>query len=184
MRLTERLTNLFDPLVYFGGNWITTLGVLLTTTGGVAWLFTLPRHFAGQSINPYLGLLTTFALPLVFFFGLFLIPLGIRLKQRKARSKNRIGGIRRRTSGHVTAKSISIKGAGCKFGGCARKAVELTSGDLPLVWDTRLRVEQSTLIGRQKSAEGIVGARALKAGTVIESSRGRDSGLAMRQPIR
>ena len=55
--------------------------------------------------------------------------------------KNRIGGIRRQTSGHLTAKSISIKGAGCKSGGCAWKAVELTSGDLPHVLEWGLRVE-------------------------------------------
>ena len=36
----------------------------------------------------------------------------------------------RRTSGQLTAKSISIKGAERRSGGCARKAVELTSGDL------------------------------------------------------
>ena len=80
--------------------------------------------------------------------------------------KNRIRGIRCRTSGLMIAKSISIKGTGCKFGGCARKAVELTSGDLPLVRDTGLRVEQSIPTGRQKSAEGVVGAEALKARTV------------------
>jgi len=44
--------------------------------------------------------------------------------------KNQIRGIRCRASGHMTAKPISIKGTGCKSGGCARKAVELTSGDL------------------------------------------------------
>jgi len=44
--------------------------------------------------------------------------------------KNQIGGIRCRASGPMTAKPISIKGTGCKSGGCARKAVELTSGDL------------------------------------------------------
>ena len=80
--------------------------------------------------------------------------------------KNRIRGIRCRTSGHVIAKSISIKGTGCKFGGCVRKAVELTSGDLPLVVASRLRIEQSVLTRRQKSAEGVVGAEALKARTV------------------
>jgi hypothetical protein len=36
----------------------------------------------------------------------------------------------RRTSSLGTAKSISIKGAERRFGGCAWKAVELTSGDL------------------------------------------------------
>ena len=44
--------------------------------------------------------------------------------------KNRIRGIRCRASGLLTAKPISIKGTGCKSGGCVRKAVELTSGDL------------------------------------------------------
>lgn len=73
------------PLVYLADNWISLLGVLLTTTGGVAWLFTLPAHFGGGDAHPYLGLLTVFALPLVFFVGLALIPLGIRLKEGRER---------------------------------------------------------------------------------------------------
>ena len=81
--------------------------------------------------------------------------------------KNRIRGIRRRTSGPVTAKSLSIKGVGCKSGGGALKAVELTSGDLLFVRDSGLGVEQSASIGRQKSAEGIVVTRVAKARTVI-----------------
>jgi len=62
--------------------------------------------------------------------------------------KNRIRGIRCRASGHMTVKPISIKGTGCKSGGCARKAVELTSGDLPFVPESGLGVEQSILTGR------------------------------------
>ena len=65
----------------------------------------------------------------------------------------------------MIAKSTSIKGAGCKFGGCALKAVELTSGGLSAVPEPGLRVEQSTLIVRQKSAAGILVARAVKAQT-------------------
>ena len=80
--------------------------------------------------------------------------------------KKRIRGIRRWASGRMTAKPISIKGAGCKSDGCARKAVELTSGGLPFVSESRLRVEQSILTGRQKSAEGEVVAEATKARTV------------------
>lgn len=80
--------------------------------------------------------------------------------------KNRIRGIRCRTSWQVTTKSISIKGTGCKFGGCVRKAVELTSGDLRRVLDSRLRDERSFLIAPQKSAEGIVVTRVMKARTV------------------
>jgi len=80
--------------------------------------------------------------------------------------KNRIRGIRCRTSWQLTTKSISIKGTGCKFGGCVRKVVELTSGDLPFVLESRLRVEQLVLTGRQKSAEGVLGTQVLKARTV------------------
>ena len=36
----------------------------------------------------------------------------------------------RRTSGQLTAKFISIKGAKRRSGGCAQKAAELTPGDL------------------------------------------------------
>ena len=63
----------------------------------------------------------------------------------------------------MTAKSISIKGAGCKFGGCALKAVSLIAGDLLHVPESGLRVEQFTLTVRQKSAEGIVVPNGTKA---------------------
>ena len=63
-------------------------------------------------------------------------------------------------------KSISIKGTGCKFGGCVRKAVELTSGDLPFVRESGLRVERSILTGRQKSAAGVLVMQVTKAQTV------------------
>ena len=82
-------------------------------------------------------------------------------------NKKWMRGIQCRTSGLGTTKSISIKGTGCKSGGCVRKAVELTSGDLPFVLDSELRVERSILTGRQKSAEGVVGAGAPKAQTVL-----------------
>jgi len=62
----------------------------------------------------------------------------------------------RRASGPGTAKPISIKSAKRKFGGDARKAVELTSGDLPRVPKSGLRVTQVILTAEQKSAEGIV----------------------------
>ena len=80
--------------------------------------------------------------------------------------KNRIRGIRCRASGQLTAKPISIKGTGCKSGGCVRKAVELTSGGLSLVPESGLRREQSILTGRQKSAEGVVVTQVMKARTV------------------
>ena len=80
--------------------------------------------------------------------------------------KNRIRGVSSGRVGKMTTKPRSIKGAERKSGGCVRKAVELTSGDLLFVLDSGLRVEQSILTGRQKSAEGVLGTRVLKARTV------------------
>ena len=56
-------------------------------------------------------------------------------------NKNQIRGSQCRTSGLVFTKSISIKGTGCKSGGRALKAVELTSGGLSSVLASRLRTE-------------------------------------------
>ena len=44
-----------------------------------------------------------------------------------------------------TAKPMSTKHTGGKSGGCASKAVELTSGDPRHVTESRLRVERSIL---------------------------------------
>ena len=75
----------------------------------------------------------------------------------------------------MIAKPISIKGTGCKFGGCVRKAVELTSGDLPFVPESGLRVERSILTGRQKSAAGVLAGQPVKAQTVLrKQGKGSD----------
>jgi hypothetical protein len=78
-------------------------------------------------------------------------------------NKNRIRGIRRRASWQLTTKPISIKDGGCKSGGCAPKAVELTSGDLLRVANARLKLLRDNLIPQQKSAEGIVVTKVMKA---------------------
>ena len=75
----------------------------------------------------------------------------------------------------MTAKPMSIKGTGCKFGGCVRKVGELTSGDLPLVRNTGLRIKRLVLTGRQKSAAGVVVRQRMKAQTVLRKE-GNGSG--------
>jgi hypothetical protein len=55
--------------------------------------------------------------------------------------KNRIRGLRRRTSEHMLAKSISIKDAGGKSGGRESKAVELLGAELLHVSHSGLSVE-------------------------------------------
>ena len=62
-----------------------------------------------------------------------------------------------RTSGQLTAKSVSIKGAERRSGDCAWKAAEITPGDLSCVVATRLREPKGDLTAGQKSAEGVLG---------------------------
>jgi hypothetical protein len=74
----------------------------------------------------------------------------------------------RRTSGQRIAKSISIKVAKRRSGGCAPKAIELTPGDLSRVAARRLRRSRGRLTARQKSAEGIIGQAVGKASEALQ----------------
>jgi hypothetical protein len=70
--------------------------------------------------------------------------------------KNWIGGLRLRASWQRAAKPISIKVSGGKSSGGARKAVELTTGDLLRVVESRLEGKRFFSTAGQKSAEGKV----------------------------
>jgi hypothetical protein len=67
----------------------------------------------------------------------------------------------RGTSQPPMAKSRSIKDAERKSGGCAWKAVELTSGDLRVAApESGLGKSRGNPNAAQKSAEGVVGRKA------------------------
>ena len=78
-------------------------------------------------------------------------------QNRDLTNRNRIRGISGRTSGRLIAKSRSIKDQGCRSGGGAGKAIELTQGGLRHVPTSELREPRGDLIGAQESAEGVVG---------------------------
>ena len=72
------------PLVdLLTGHWISMAGTALVTLAGFSWLFLLPMHARGHADNPYIGLLAFVALPLMFFTGLALIPIGAVLSSRR-----------------------------------------------------------------------------------------------------
>jgi hypothetical protein len=81
----------------------------------------------------------------------------------------------------MIAKPISIKGTGCKSGGCALKAVELTSGDLPFVpeFGTEDRVigpDRAAEVSRGRSSRGSgEGPNGPRKGLMGVVSRRRDS---------
>ncbi len=73
-------------------------------------------------------------------------------QNRDPMDKNRITRLVRR-------EVHTIKDLSSRFGGCAAKAVELTSGDLRRVSQSGLAGSREPVIAWQKSAEGIVAGR-------------------------
>ncbi len=73
-------------LVVLTSHWLSMLGVTLVTLAGFSWLFLLPSSLRGRPENPYIGLLTAVAIPVVFFTGLILIPIGIALGRKQLQS--------------------------------------------------------------------------------------------------
>src|SRR5271170_8002097 len=71
-------------LVLLTSSWISMLGAALVTLAGFSWLFVLPLNIRGKGVsNPYIGLLIFIAIPIVFFAGLILIPIGIALAKHQ-----------------------------------------------------------------------------------------------------
>ena len=70
-------------LVLLTSHWVSMAGVALVTLAGFSWLFVLPANIHGNVGNPYIGLLVFIAIPVVFFAGLALIPIGIALGRRR-----------------------------------------------------------------------------------------------------
>ena len=70
-------------LVMLASHWISMLGTALVTLAGFSWLFLLPTSLRGRVENPYIGLLVFIAIPVIFFAGLALIPIGVFLAKRR-----------------------------------------------------------------------------------------------------
>ena len=81
--LNTRLQRFLTPVVYLSNNWFSRIGIFFVTAAGVSWLFLLPLIVRGAPRDPYIGLLVVFALPIVFFAGLVLIPVGIWIRRRQ-----------------------------------------------------------------------------------------------------
>src|SRR3974377_434422 len=75
--------NWLSPLVHLSNNWTSLAGVVLVTTATVFWMFLLPTTLRGNAEKPYIGILSFLVLPIPFFAGLILIPLGMWLKRKR-----------------------------------------------------------------------------------------------------
>lgn len=78
-----------SPVVHLSNNWISQTGVVIVTTASVLWLLLLPATLRGDVSNPYFGIVLYLVLPMVFFGGLAIIPLGIWLRRRRERRTGR-----------------------------------------------------------------------------------------------
>jgi hypothetical protein len=85
--MPKRAKEFLAPIVYLGSNWISLIGVVLVTTSAILWVILLPSLLQGHARNPYEGMILFIALPMVFFLGLGLIPLGVWLFKRRNRGK-------------------------------------------------------------------------------------------------
>jgi len=82
----EKLRNLGRLAFFAGDNWISILGVVLTTGAGftLVWSWFL-EIAAPHTVHPYVGIVLFMILPMIFVLGLLMIPAGILLRRRKLR---------------------------------------------------------------------------------------------------
>ena len=67
-------------------HWLSLAGAALVTTAGISWLFVLPLQIRGHASNPYVGIVVFLILPVLFFAGLALIPIGIYFGKRRVQT--------------------------------------------------------------------------------------------------
>src|SRR5215471_12270606 len=81
------MTTASDRPVWFllTQHWLSALGSALLATAVISWLFVLPQQIRGQARNPYVGIVVFLVLPIIFFAGLALIPIGVYLSKRQIR---------------------------------------------------------------------------------------------------
>ena len=72
-------------LIAVSSHWVSLTGLALALTALISWMFVLPVQVRGHAGNPYIGLLVFIVIPMIFFAGLGLIPLGIFLGRRRIR---------------------------------------------------------------------------------------------------
>ncbi|HEY5907965.1 MAG TPA: NapC/NirT family cytochrome c [Vicinamibacteria bacterium] len=74
-------------LLLVSSHWASLLGLFLVGTALITWLFVLPLQVRGHADNPYIGIVIFVLVPLVFFAGLALVPLGVWLARRRVRKR-------------------------------------------------------------------------------------------------
>ena len=66
-------------------HWLSLLGCALLATAVISWLFVVPLQIRGHASNPYIGIVAFLILPLIFFTGLVLVPIGVYISKHRIR---------------------------------------------------------------------------------------------------
>jgi hypothetical protein len=87
----EKLRDLGRLAFSASDNWITILGIILTTGAGFTQVWSWFLEFASpHAVHPYVGIVLFMVLPMIFVMGLVLIPAGILLRRRKLRREGHL----------------------------------------------------------------------------------------------
>lgn len=74
-------------LLLVTSHWLSMLGLALIITSLISWLFVLPLHVRSGADNPYIGIVVFFIIPMFFFLGLILVPIGMFLAKRRIKDR-------------------------------------------------------------------------------------------------
>jgi len=84
MVFSEKFKEMGRQAFFTGDNWVSILGVVLTTGAGFTLVWSWFLEFANpHMVHPYVGIVLFVVLPMLFIAGLVLIPLGMWLRRRK-----------------------------------------------------------------------------------------------------
>jgi nitrate/TMAO reductase-like tetraheme cytochrome c subunit len=91
MGWSEKSRNLGRLAFFASDNWITILGIILTTGAGFtqvwSWFLELAQP---HTVHPYVGIVLFMVLPMIFIVGLLLIPAGILLRRHKLQKEGKL----------------------------------------------------------------------------------------------
>ncbi|HEY7159630.1 MAG TPA: NapC/NirT family cytochrome c, partial [Acidobacteriota bacterium] len=87
-------------LLLVTSHWISLIGLGLIITSLVSFLFILPVHLRTGADNPYIGIVALLIIPMIFFLGLVLVPIGIFLAKRR---------IKHRIETHITDRRQAVR---------------------------------------------------------------------------
>ena len=91
MSLVSRARGVLRLLVFYGENWMTLLGAILTSSAGFTLVgFWLIELLSPRPTHPYLGIVLFLILPGMFVAGLVMMPIGIVWRRRRLRARGAV----------------------------------------------------------------------------------------------